>query len=721
MKMRTLQEKDNTIKVSVCITTYNHEKFIAKAIESALMQKVNFDYEILIGEDDSSDGTREIAQKYKDADSDKIKLFLNDRKNVIYINGTPTGKWNMANLCMHAKGQYIAFLEGDDYWTATDKLQSQVDFLDDHPEYPICFTDSMIVDENENIIKQSRLYDGRKKNLSQREILSGLIPPPNTVLLRRDLLEFPEVFYNCINGDMILFSLITDHGDAAYIDTVTACYRMHANGIWAGATERQRHEHSLKTREALYDLFGHKYNELLSNAVNSCKIALENHEKNERIEDDTNYNNTKFNKNKHILISGTNFWNPGDDFVRDGIINVLKQLFDGYQLNFLFYNFNQDFFPQSKFSGIMNMVSDGDLEKYGEHIDFIIVAGLSAGNEIKPLYSWIIKNNLQDRVYLIGAGYENQYVDNHIRVKPEATIFRNAKVIIGRTEKKPAFISENNLTYYHINCPAILSVNKVKDIHLQKKIKTIAFSIQLPHNIGISNHCCSGEIYKLSIDVLVDIVQKGYKVEIIAHHKTEYFHFLNLFKENNLSIPVVFSSFYQDLYQIYPRYDLIITTRLHASLFANGHGIPGIILNDTDRHTHCLENFPHSVWANTKEKFDKEFEKIRGEDLQSIALETKEFKRQLMNRYVTVLKDPFGVTTGQCLKEPGAAALPILFFTIVLNGEPFIRHHIEVFKQLPFRWHWHIVEGVADLKHDTAWSVAQGGRITEEFKFSNRL
>ena len=82
--------------------------------------------------------------------------------------------------------------------------------------------------------------------------------------------------------------------------------------------------------------------------------------------------------------------------------------------------------------------------------------------------------------------------------------------------------TENNLTYYHINCPAILSVNKVKDIPLKKKIETIAFSIQLPHNIGISNHCCSGDIYKLSIDVLVDIVQKGFKVEIIAHHKSRY-------------------------------------------------------------------------------------------------------------------------------------------------------------------------------------------------------
>ena len=58
--------------------------------------------------------------------------------------------------------------------------------------------------------------------------------------------------------------------------------------------------------------------------------------------------------------------------------------------------------------------------------------------------------------------------------------------------------------------------------------------------------------------------------------------------------------------------------------------------------------------------------------------------------------------------------LPVHFFTIVLNGEPFIRYHIEVFKRLSFHWHWHIIEGVADLKHDTAWSLKNGGRISDE-------
>ena len=81
-------------KVTVSITTYNHEKYIKQAVESALSQNTNFEYEILIGEDDSSDNTREIVKTLKNKYPNKIRLLLNDRKNVIYINGKPTGRWN---------------------------------------------------------------------------------------------------------------------------------------------------------------------------------------------------------------------------------------------------------------------------------------------------------------------------------------------------------------------------------------------------------------------------------------------------------------------------------------------------------------------------------------------------------------------------------------------------------------------------------------------------
>ena len=120
------------------MTTYNHEKFISQAIDSVLMQKADFDYELLIGEDDSEDQTRDIVKNFAGKYPDKIRLFLNDRKNVIYINGRPTGRWNFINLLKHARGEYVALLDGDDYWTDPLKLQKQIAFLENHLDYFLC-------------------------------------------------------------------------------------------------------------------------------------------------------------------------------------------------------------------------------------------------------------------------------------------------------------------------------------------------------------------------------------------------------------------------------------------------------------------------------------------------------------------------------------------------------------------------------------------------------
>ncbi len=337
---------------------------------------------------------------------------------------------------------------------------------------------------------------------------------------------------------------------------------------------------------------------------------------------------------KNIVISGTNFWNPGDDFVREGVIAILRKLFPGELLNFLFYNFNPDCFPQDKFEGLGNVVSKGDLERYRDSIDLIVIAGLSAGAEIKDLYRWILDCKLEERVWIIGGGYENGYVEEHISTEPEVSIFRKAKIVVGRTAKAPGFLGRAGVSYVHLNCPAILSVPEVKTIPAGKKIERVGFSIQLPHGIGLVNQSCAASQFELALKVLEELSIR-HEVEVVAHHKTEYFYFLERLKGRG--IPVIFSSFYQDLSRVYTRYDLFVTTRLHASLFANGHGTPGIIINDTDRHTHTLAGFPHSIWVNTKESFDREFKRISRLDLSKVAEEAKAFKEELSSQYLKTL------------------------------------------------------------------------------------
>jgi glycosyltransferase involved in cell wall biosynthesis len=85
------------IKVSVCLTTYNHAPFIGEAIEGVLAQQTDFPIEIIIGEDDSTDGTRDIVRQYAQRHPELIKPFFNDRANVIFIDGRPTGRWNFMN------------------------------------------------------------------------------------------------------------------------------------------------------------------------------------------------------------------------------------------------------------------------------------------------------------------------------------------------------------------------------------------------------------------------------------------------------------------------------------------------------------------------------------------------------------------------------------------------------------------------------------------------
>ncbi|MDF1549683.1 MAG: glycosyltransferase, partial [Bacteroidales bacterium] len=136
------------MKLSVCMITYNHEKYIGQAIEGVLMQKTNFDIELLIGEDFSNDNTRNICMGYKNKYPDKIKLLLREKNIGMMRNFIQT-----LNTC---KGKYIALCDGDDYWTDPLKLQKQVDFLEANPEYALCYHrvnilthNGIITDENE--------------------------------------------------------------------------------------------------------------------------------------------------------------------------------------------------------------------------------------------------------------------------------------------------------------------------------------------------------------------------------------------------------------------------------------------------------------------------------------------------------------------------------------------------------------------------------------------
>lgn len=224
-------------KVSVCIQTYQHESYIEKCIEGILMQITDFDVEILIGEDESSDKTREICISYAKKYPDSIRLFLHSRKNNIHVFGKPTGNFNYRYNMYHARGKYVAICEGDDFWVDPLKLQKQVDYLEANPEFGMIFSDIVMVDENDKEIETTEFHKKIKTLYKSGnvfwDLLAGNFINTLTVCMHKDLVvdyinRFSEEHFNY---DFRLWLHIAAKSKIKYVDEVWAFYRHHSQGI----------------------------------------------------------------------------------------------------------------------------------------------------------------------------------------------------------------------------------------------------------------------------------------------------------------------------------------------------------------------------------------------------------------------------------------------------------------------------------------------------------
>lgn len=219
-------------KVSVSIVTYNQASLIQQAIESVLMQETNFDFEILIGEDDSNDGTRDIVKEYQARYPEKIRAFFHSRKDVLYIKGRPTGRRNFLNNWKQARGQYVAYLDGDDYWTSPRKLQKLADHLDAHPEQSMCFH-NVVITYADGSPDQPFPFKVKKPVYTLGDFLAGVFHVPTCSFMLRHLIgEFPAWYYEMQVGDMPLIVLTAQHGDIGFLDEVMGAYRIHPGGIF---------------------------------------------------------------------------------------------------------------------------------------------------------------------------------------------------------------------------------------------------------------------------------------------------------------------------------------------------------------------------------------------------------------------------------------------------------------------------------------------------------
>jgi len=229
----------NDITVSIWSISYNHEDYIEDCLNGLISQRTTFKFEVVIGDDKSTDSTRKIIEKLSKSHSNTIKPVYQERNIGVYSN-------SFESVYPKLNGKYIAICEGDDYWTDKHKLQKQVDFLEKNPEYAACYHRAMVVDEKNNLIKEDKwpaYKDITKEDLfyCKGEMIT------NTVMFRNEIPK--EKFVAGItNYDTLLWHLIGEHGSAKFLEEVKpSAYRIHKGGSWSSTESKHRLFEAIKT------------------------------------------------------------------------------------------------------------------------------------------------------------------------------------------------------------------------------------------------------------------------------------------------------------------------------------------------------------------------------------------------------------------------------------------------------------------------------------------
>lgn len=241
--------------VSVLMITRNHGPYVAQAITSVLTQRLEGAIELLIGEDASSDTTGSVCADYAARYPDTIRL-LTAPEGALGMHG------NFARLLAAARGRYLAFLEGDDYWIDEHKLARQIALLELSPSLSLCGTRTAIVERGTD----GAWHAARELAPAHPQpfyTFAEMIPHYNfhfsSVVVRREAVDLPVWVAKQYCIDRPLYLLATRQGDAGFIDAVTSAYRQHAGGVWSGRGLRDKGEASRTLFRAFMEHFPAHY------------------------------------------------------------------------------------------------------------------------------------------------------------------------------------------------------------------------------------------------------------------------------------------------------------------------------------------------------------------------------------------------------------------------------------------------------------------------------
>lgn len=217
------------IKVSVICTTYNHEAYLQTALQSIIEQKTNFKYEVLIGDDCSTDKSRSIIMKYEQMYPSIIKAF--------YHNKNVGARENVDFLCSKAQGIYMIFLETDDFWIDKNKLQKQADFLDTHPDFIEIAHQCVMVDKNNKPIGV-KYPECTNREYKLKHFRKGLFPGQTASRMFRNYYKYPVNFSTRIvtskefdgPGDIRRAFMNVSNSRVGCLPYVMSAYRFVLNG-----------------------------------------------------------------------------------------------------------------------------------------------------------------------------------------------------------------------------------------------------------------------------------------------------------------------------------------------------------------------------------------------------------------------------------------------------------------------------------------------------------
>lgn len=239
-------ENNTEVKVSVLMLTYNQERYIDAAIRSVMLQKTDFPFELVIGNDASTDATGRICEAWQRKYPDRIVLQNRTRNLGL--------QQNFIQTYAHCRGKYIAICEGDDFWTSKLKLQRQANFLDTHPDYALCF--HRVINYYEDRGTKSLSNGGQKTDTDILDLARSNYISNVSVCFRNRLFgELPRWFDRVSTYDYALHLLNAQYGKIHYMRRPMAVYRQRSTAIWSEAGTDKKLDIALVIRELLMDYF----------------------------------------------------------------------------------------------------------------------------------------------------------------------------------------------------------------------------------------------------------------------------------------------------------------------------------------------------------------------------------------------------------------------------------------------------------------------------------